>query len=138
MMRSKQPRTRQQEWPPGEHPFRIPSASATDRSPPLTPPKSWAWKVQAHGTRTGPSTLGGLRLLAKRPRRRRRERLQGFNRPFEIRDTGQTRSPARAAIPVVKCVPAKPDHRLEIKNRPLKTRLQPVINDNLLPITWPV
>ena len=92
MMPAKQPRTRQQEWP-GEHPFRIPSASATDRSPPLTPPKSWAWHQQTNGMRIGPSTLGGLRLLAKRPRRRRRERLQGFHHPFEIR------------------IPAKPEHR---------------------------
>jgi len=137
-MMTKLPRTQALGMATGDHPFRIPSASATDRSPPLTPPKSGAWMAQANGTRTGPSTLGGLRLLAKRPRRRRRERLQGFNRPFEIRDTGQTRSPARDVFPVVKCVPAKPDHRLDDNNRPLKTRIQPVINNNQLPITWPV
>jgi len=62
---------------PGD-PFRIPSASASDRSLPRAPPKSWAWRVQANGTRMGPPTLGDLRRFAKRPRRRRRERLQGF------------------------------------------------------------
>jgi hypothetical protein len=137
MMRAKQPRTRQQEWHQG-YPFRIPSASATDRSPLLAPPKSWAWHAQRNVTRIGPPTFGGLRLLAKRPRRRRRERLQGFSGPYEIWATSQTRSPGRGALSVVKCVPAKPDHRLDIKNRPLKTPLQPVINKDHILKTWPV
>ena len=117
---------------PGEHPFRIPFASATDRSPPLTPPKSWAWTTKDNGTQIGPPTLGGLRLLAKRPRRRRRERLQGFSSPFEIRHTGQTRSPAlcRQAYTGQTRSPAKN------KDRPLKTPLQRVINEDQLPKTW--
>ena len=66
---------------PGD-PFRIPSAFASGRSLPWAPPKSWAWRVQANGTRFGPPTLGDLRRFAKRPRRRRRERLQGFKTPL--------------------------------------------------------
>ena len=120
MMRTKLPRTQTPGMAPGDYPFRIPSASAPDRSPPLAPPTSWAWNELANGMPIGPSTLGGLRLLAKRPRRRRRERLQGFNGPFEI------------------TIPAKPDHRLDDKNRPLKTTRQTVINDNQIPMNWPV
>ena len=86
------PSALQQEWHQGD-PFRIPSAFASDRSPPLAPPKSWAWNVPRNGSWIGPPTLGGLRLLAKRPRRRRRERLQGFRPPYSLDSK-----------------PAKPDH----------------------------
>ncbi len=55
---------------------------ASDRSLPWVPPKSRAWTAQPNGTRIGPPTLGVRRLAAKRPRRRRRERLQGYKTPF--------------------------------------------------------
>ena len=35
------------------------SASAADRSPPLSPPKSWAWWIEQDGYRIGPRTCGG-------------------------------------------------------------------------------
>ena len=137
MMRRTLPRTRQQEWHQGDIPsaFPLPLPRIARR---LWPRQSRGpGEHNANGTRIGPPTLGDLRLLAKRPRRRRRERLQGFSGPLEINDTGQTRSPGLGMHTVVKPIPAKPDHRLENKNRPLKARLQTVINKDHFRKTWP-
>ncbi len=42
-------------------------ASATDRSPPRSPPKSWAWCIELMVTVLAHRLVGGLRLSAKRP-----------------------------------------------------------------------
>ena len=34
-------------------------ASAAGRSPPLSPPKSWAWWIEQDGCHVGPRTCGG-------------------------------------------------------------------------------
>ena len=41
------------------------SASAADRSPPLSPPKSWAWRIQRYGCRIGPPTCGGTAVFGE-------------------------------------------------------------------------
>jgi len=41
------------------------SASAADRSPPRSPPKSWAWRIQRYGYRIGPPTCGGTAVLGE-------------------------------------------------------------------------
>jgi hypothetical protein len=41
------------------------SASAADRSPPLSPPKSWAWRIQRDGYRIGPPTCGGTAVIGE-------------------------------------------------------------------------
>ena len=46
-------------------PFRILSASAADRSPPLSPPKSWAWWIERNGCRIGPPTCGGTAVIGE-------------------------------------------------------------------------
>jgi hypothetical protein len=46
-------------------PFRTLSASAVDRSPPLSPPKSWAWKAKRNGERIGPQTCGGTAVFGE-------------------------------------------------------------------------
>ena len=91
------------------YPFRFPSASATDCS--------------AMGEATEATATG---------------KAPGIHRPLEIKHTGQTRSPGTGMFPVVKWVPAKPDHRLEANARALKTPLQTVIKEDHFPKTWPV
>ena len=39
------------------------SAFAADRSPPLSPPKSWAWRIGLDGYRIGPPTCGGTAVI---------------------------------------------------------------------------
>ncbi len=41
------------------------SASAADRSPPLSPPKSWAWRSELDGFRIGPPTCGVTAFIGK-------------------------------------------------------------------------
>ena len=41
------------------------SASAADRSPPLSPPKSWAWWIEQDGCRIGPPTCGGTAVIGE-------------------------------------------------------------------------
>ena len=41
------------------------SASAADRSPPLSPPKSWAWWIEQNGGRIGPQTCGGTAVIGE-------------------------------------------------------------------------
>ena len=41
------------------------SASAADRSPPLSPPKSWAWWIEQNGDRIGPQTCGGTAVVGE-------------------------------------------------------------------------
>jgi hypothetical protein len=41
------------------------SASAADRSPPLSPPKSWAWRSELDGCRIGPPTCGGTAVIGE-------------------------------------------------------------------------
>ena len=41
------------------------SASAADRSPPLSPPKSWAWWIEQNGCRIGPPTCGGTAVIGE-------------------------------------------------------------------------
>jgi hypothetical protein len=41
------------------------SASAVDRSPPLSPPKSWAWWIEQDGYRIGPRTCGGTAVIGE-------------------------------------------------------------------------
>ncbi len=41
------------------------SASAADRSPPLSPPKSWAWWIEQDGCRFGPRTCGGTAVIGE-------------------------------------------------------------------------
>ncbi len=41
------------------------SASAADRSPPLSPPKSWAWWIEQDGYRIGPLTCGGTAVIGE-------------------------------------------------------------------------
>ena len=52
------PPTRAQRIIPGVFPFAS-AASAVDRSPPWSPPKSWAWSIEIHGHRTRPTDLWG-------------------------------------------------------------------------------
>ena len=46
-------------------PLRILSASAIDRLPPLSPPKSWAWSMEQDGYRIGPRTCGGTAVIGE-------------------------------------------------------------------------
>ena len=41
------------------------SASAADRSPPQSPPKSWAWWIEQDGYRIGPLTCGGTAVIGE-------------------------------------------------------------------------
>ena len=41
------------------------SASAAGRSPPLSPPKSWAWCIEQNGCRIGPPTCGGTAVIGE-------------------------------------------------------------------------
>ena len=41
------------------------SASAADRSPPLSPPKSWAWWIEQDGCLIGPRTCGGTAVIGE-------------------------------------------------------------------------
>ena len=41
------------------------SASAVDRSPPWSPPKSWAWMMKRSGYRIGPPTCGGTAVVGE-------------------------------------------------------------------------
>ncbi len=41
------------------------SASATDRSPPLSPPKSWVWCIEQNDYRIGPPTCGGPAVIGE-------------------------------------------------------------------------
>ena len=41
------------------------SASAVGRSPPLSPPKSWAWWTEQDGCRIGPPTCGGTAVIGE-------------------------------------------------------------------------
>ena len=41
------------------------SASAADRSPPLSPPKSWAWCIEQNGYPIGPPTCGGTAVIGE-------------------------------------------------------------------------
>ncbi len=41
------------------------SASAADRSPPLSPPKSWAWWIEQDGRLIGPPTCGGTAVIGE-------------------------------------------------------------------------
>ena len=49
---------------PGVSPFAF-SASAADRSPPLSPPKSWAWWMEQDSYRIGPPTCGGTAVIGE-------------------------------------------------------------------------
>jgi hypothetical protein len=57
--------------PPAQAPRIVPgvpsafSASAADRSPPLAPPKSWAWWIEQNGYRIGPPTCGGTAVMGE-------------------------------------------------------------------------
>ena len=41
------------------------SASAVDRSPPWSPPKSRAWRIKRCGCRIGPRTCGGTAVFGE-------------------------------------------------------------------------
>ena len=41
------------------------SASAADRSPPRSPPKSWAWWIEQDGYCIGPTTCGGTAVIGE-------------------------------------------------------------------------
>ncbi len=41
------------------------SASAADRSPPLSPPKSWSWWIEPNGYSIGPQTCGGTPVVGE-------------------------------------------------------------------------
>ena len=40
-------------------------AFAADRSPPRSPPKSWAWWIEQNGGRIGPQTCGGTAVIGE-------------------------------------------------------------------------
>ena len=41
------------------------SACAVDRSPPWSPPKSWAWGIKRTGDMVGPRTCGGTAVFGE-------------------------------------------------------------------------